>query len=220
MPVPTPLPDNQKTHYEVVMKGLMAAAGSNAIPTVTIFHFRRTAVVIPPSKTSLNTIFQSSIAAVVAAALNARWAATINSIRCIDDPLDAYADFTNAAVGAISGDSMASDDTAFILLKTGIRGKSYQGRKLLGPMSESDSTTTGDVFNSNCITRLTAIGTAIVNGFTDGDGNIWKSQVLSTKNSDMGPTVSPATIVSYDIASALVNHRIGTLLRRKTASVY
>lgn len=218
MPISTPIPDANKYHFQVVMKGVMAAAGSTSVDTVSIFNFRRTSNVNPLSKTNINTAFQAGIGAAVAAAVNARWAATLNQIRCTDDATDAYGDFTSTAVGAITGDSMASDDTAFLYLKTGIRGRAYNGRKFVGPMSESDSTTNGDVFNSGCLTRLAAIGTAIVNGFTDSDGNVWKSQVLSVKYSVLDS--NPTNVQAWDISSALVNHRIGTLLRRKVRSVY
>lgn len=200
------------------MKGLMAAAGSGSVDTLFLFHFRRSAGTTSPSKANLDAAFQTAISTPIAAALNARWAATVDSVRFIDDALDGYVDFSNAAVGAISGDSMPSDEAAFLLMRTGVRGKSYRGSKHIGPMSESDTTTTGDVFNSGCLTRLATICTAIVTGFTDSDGNTWKTTVVSQKFSQL--VTNPTTVIANDVTACAANHRVGSMLRRKVASVY
>lgn len=200
------------------MKGLIAAGGSGSVNTVFLFHFRRSGGTTSPSKSSINTAFAAAYAPSIVAALNNRWAATLNSIRFIDDALDGYVDFSSALVGAITGDSMPSDQAAYLLLRTGVRGKSYRGSKHFGPMSESDTTTSGDVFNSGCLTRLAAIATAILPGFTDADGNVWKPCVVSSKYSQL--EINPTTVIANDVTAINVNHRVGSMNRRKTASVY
>lgn len=203
---------------EVAMKGLMAAAGSGSVNTVFLFHFRRSGGTTPPSKANIDAAFQTAIATPIAAALNARWAATVDSVRFIQDALDAPIDFTSTLVGAITGDSMPSDQAAYLLLRTGVRGKSYKGSKHLGPMSESDTTTSGDIFNSGCLTRLATIATAILGGFTDSDSNIWKTSVISTSLSTL--RTNPTNIIGNDVVQVKVNHRVGGMNRRKVASVY
>jgi hypothetical protein len=214
---PRPLtPPVTAEYFQLAQKGLMAAAGGNSVNTVFLYHFRRTAGTTTPSKSSINTRFEATIGAAVAAALNARWAATVNSIRRLNDALDANVDFSSALVGAISGDSMPSDQAAYIFCRTGVRY--YFGGKHYGPMSESDSTTTSDVFNSACLARLATIATALLAGFTDADGNVWASSILATKDSVL--STNPVTIIANDVTQALVNHRVGSMNRRKVSSVY
>lgn len=203
-------------YFQCAMKGLMAAAGGNAVNTVFLFHFRRLSGSVTPSKANMNTAFEAAIATPIAAALNARWAATTNAWRRMNDALDANVDFSSALVGAITGDSMPSDQAAYIFCRTGVRY--YFGGKHLGPMSESDTTTTGDVFNTACLTRLTTVATAILAGFTDSDSNVWKSSVFSPSSSQV--STNPVKIIGNDITQALVNHRVGSMNRRKVASVY
>jgi hypothetical protein len=210
------LPPTTAEYFQLAQKGLMAAAGSNSVPTVFLYHFRRLSGSVTPSKANINTAFESAIGTPVAAALNARWAATVNSIRRMNDALDANVDFTSTLVGAITGDSMPSDEAAFLFARTGVRY--YLGGKHYGPMSESDTTTSGDIFNSGCLTRLTAIATALLAGFTDSDGNVWKSSVFAASLSQV--STNPVTIIAADYTQVLPNHRVGSMNRRKVASVY
>jgi hypothetical protein len=215
-----PIPDNDRFVYQIAMKGVIAASGSSSVNTANIFYFRRTSNINPISKTLINTAFQGAVGDVIAAALNLAWAGTVTQIRCMDDAEDPYADFSSAAVGAISGDRMPSYVTAFLNMRTGLRGRRFRGSKKLGPFSESDSTTAGsDVWNAGALTRITAIASAIAAGFIDGDGNDWQPVVLC------GPPLSqilvnPTTIRAEWVTQVLVNHRIGTLLRRKTKTLY
>ena len=114
---------------------------------------------------------------------------------------------------------MSPDKTAFLYFKSVLRGRSYQGKKFLSPLSESDSTAgTADLFNAAAIVRLQAIANAHTAGFTDAGGNVWIPVVWSRFLSDM--TVSPCVIVSSDVAQGLVNKRIGRFKRRQVSSVY
>lgn len=213
-----PTPPVTATVVQIAMKGLMAAAGSQSVKTVFLFHFRRSTGAGAPSKANIDAAFQAAIATPIAAALNNRWAATVDSLRFLNSALDGDVDFSSALIGLISGDSMPSDQAAYLLMRTGVRGKSYRGSKHLGPMSESDTTTTGDVFNAGALTRLSTIAAAILAGFTDSDGNVWKPSVVSTSLSQL--RTDPVTIIANDAAQVSVNHRVGSMNRRKTASVY
>lgn len=203
-------------YFQIAKKGLIAAAGSTSVNTVFLFHFRRSGGTTTPSKANLNTAFETAIGSVIAAALNIRWSATVNEIRRMNDALDPNVAFSLTQSGAITGDSMPSDQAAYLRLRTGLRR--YLGSKHLGPMSESDTTTTSDQFNADCLTRLTAIVTAIVNGFTDSDGNIWKSSVFNFK--DSVAATNPTILYANDVTEGAVNHTVGNMRRRKTASVY
>lgn len=215
-----PLPLNQIHYVEIQMRGLIDGGPGGSIKTNFVFQFRRTATAVDPTKAAINTAFQGTISPAIAAALNVDWSATTNSLRYFEDALDAPVEFTNTDVGAITGDRLSSFSSAYLLMRTAVRGRSYRGSKHLGPFSESDVThATGcDVFNAGAITRLTTICTAILAGFTDSTGNIWVPSVLSRKLSQL--QFDPTTVVANDVLQVLPNHRVGSEVRRKVKSIY
>lgn len=214
-----PIPVNQMLDMEIVVNGLVSAGGSSTVKTANIFHFQRTTNANPISKTNIDTAFNTAIVTSLALALNARWTQQNNTVRCINDPLDSPVIFSHGAIGAVAGDSMTSIEAAFILMKTGLRGKSYRGSKHFGPLSESDTTSgTDDIFNAAALTRWGAVVSAINGGFTDANGNIWLPTVVSRKLSNF--TATPAVIVANVVSQILLNKRIGRLRRREAKSVY
>jgi len=214
-----PIPLNQVTVAEIVMRGLIAAGGSNAIKTAFVFHYRRLATSVDPSKTALNAAFVAGPVAAIAAALSSDWAASLHDIRWVNDATDQYASIAATEVGAITGDRLSSHASAYLLFRTGLRGRSYRGSKHLGPMSESDVTSADeDLFNTGALTRLAAINTALAATLTDSTGNQWKLTLLSRKLSQL--KTHPTTVITNDVTQLLVNKRVGTMLRRKVASVY
>jgi len=205
---------------EIQMRGIITGGGAGEVRTSFVFHFRRTANVIAPVKASINTAFQAIISAPIAAALNEDWEGTTNTVRYIDDALDAPAEFSNADVGAITGDRLSSALAAYLLMRTGVKGREYRGSKHLGPFSETDVThATGcDIFNAGAVTRLTTICTAILGGFTDSTGNIWVPVIVSRKLSQL--QFDPTIVVRNDVIQILPNKRVGTETRRKAPSLY
>ncbi len=214
-----PIPQNQILCGEIHMVGSMASGGSNVINTDFLFHFRRITNVVAPNKANLHVAFKAAVGAAVYAALNITWTASFIRIRWPNDPLDQFTDFADASVGAISGDRMSSEDSAYLTFATSLRGKSYRGGKHIAPMSETDSTSgSDDIFNAGALTRLAAINTALLAGLTDTDGNQWVFAVLSRKLSNF--EVTPCVLQLNDVVQARVNKRIGSMLRRKVKSVY
>lgn len=210
---------NQILAAEIHLTGKMASGGSNTVNTDFIFHYRRITLAVAPVKANLAAVFAASVVTAVAAALNTTWSASFIRIRWPNDPLDLFTDVTSAAVGAITGDRMSSEDSAYLTFATALRGKSYRGGKHLAPMSETDSTSgADDLFNAPALTRLALINTNYLAGLTDSDGNQWVAAVLSRKLSNF--KVTPCTLVINDIVQARVNKRIGSMLRRKVKSVY
>lgn len=215
-----PIPLNQVTIAEVQMRGLIDGGPGGSIKTNFVFHWRRTATAVDPTKTAIAAAFKTSISAPIAAALNVDWAATTNAVRYVNDALDAPIEFTNTDVGAITGDRLASFAAAYLLMRSAVRGRNYRGSKHLGPFSESDVThATGcDIFNAGAITRLTTVCAAILAGFTDGTGNVWVPCVLSRSLSQL--TLNPTTVITNDAIQVLPNHRVGSETRRKVKSIY
>jgi len=210
---------NQVTVAEVSMKGLISAGGSNTVNTDFVFHYKRAATAVDPTKAALDTAFQAGHAASIIAALNARWSQKTNEVRWVNDALDAPTPFAHVNAGAIAGDSLASHCAVFMLFRTGIRGRSYRGGKHYGPFSEADVTTAGDdILNAAAITRVSAIATALAATLTDSTGNIWSLCVLSRRLSVLTP--NPTTVVSNNVVTILYNKRIANMKRRQVKSVY
>jgi len=215
-----PIPGPEQLVFEVQMRGIITGGGAGEVRTNFVFHFRRLGIAVDPVKSAISAAFQTAIATPIAAALNEDWSATVNSVRCVNDALDAPSEFTSALVGLITGDRLASFSTAYLLMRTAVRGRSYRGSKHLGPFSESDVThATGcDIFNAAAVTRLETIATAIGGGFTDGTTNNWVPCILSRLHSQL--TENPTTVLSNDVTQVAVNQRLGTEVRRKAPSLY
>lgn len=211
-----PIPANQQNDIEVVSKGIAASAGSTSKSIFNVWHFRRTIGAAALIKANIEGAFNTAIMVPFLAAVNIRYTQTFTSIRIMNDPMDQAVDFVRAGVGAITGDSMASEDMAFIKLSTGFKGKNFRGNKKIGPMSESDSTTTSDVFNAGAITRLNAILAAFLAGFSE-TGNTWIPTIYSRTLDELA--VKPA-VVAYPCISGALNKRVSSMNRRKTPSVY
>jgi len=215
-----PIPAANITHAEVIMGGLISAGGSNSINTQFVFHYRRTGVTVAPSKANLAAAFQAGPAVPIIAMLNARWSEKYVSVRWMDDPLDQAVPFTNVNAGAIAGDSMPTHVAVYVLLRTGLKGRSYRGSKHFGPFSESDATALGDdILNAAAQARLATTITAIGAALIDASPNTWNPCVYSRVLSS--PLLQPiATITTNDVTTVLYNKRLGNMKRRQVKSVY
>jgi len=214
-----PIPDNQKTHAEIKVVGIITSGGVNAINTVNVFHYRRTNTVQPLTKASLDSIFQTAIVDVLALALNNRWTQVHNTVRFIDDAQDIENGFAHADVGNVAGDGMASIMAAYILLRTGVRGRHFRGSKHFGPLSESDTTAPNeDIFNAGALVLWGNVVTALAAPLADSNGNTWNLEVISTSLSQL--VTNPTFVVGNDVTEVALNKRVGRLRRREAKSQY
>jgi hypothetical protein len=214
-----PVADNKLLHAEIILHGTIASGGSSVVNTVTTFHYRRNAVVVPANKPALDTAFQAAIVVPLAAMLNNRWTQLRNTVRLINDPLDVATVFAHAAVGAIAGDSMPTEAVGKLLLRTGFRGQNYRGFKVVGPMSESDATAAfEDVWNAATIARFTTWRTALITPLVDGSPNTWTLEIVSRDLSQLEEL--PVNVESADVNEILLNKRITRSKRRLVKSVY
>jgi len=204
---------------EVYTRGLVASAGSTTRYSEQVYHFRRSATIGTFDKSHIDTAFQAAIVVPCYAALNVRVTQQFNTVRVLNDALDAPQVFNHAVVGAIAGDSMATSVSAYIKGETGVRGRSYRGSKKLFPMSESDTTVaTDDLWNTGCLTRLGTYAAAWLAGFTDSDGNTWTPVIVSRLLSQL--RLNNVLITWNFLTSVAVRKTAGTMRRRKVASVY
>lgn len=207
------------TEYcQIVSYGVMAASGSGSKNIVNVYNWRRTNIVNPLSKVNIESAFQTAIMVPVTAALAASYTQSKNSVRFFDDATDPPFDVARAVAGAIATVRAESFLAAVIRFKTGIKGRSGMGRKHYGPIADADAE--GDVLLAGAITRFGTVKTAVLAGFTDSDSNVWVPIVLSTKLTGGSQLLfNPTTVIANDITSGILNKTVGTMRRRKTATV-
>jgi hypothetical protein len=216
--MPPPAPPVYKT-AAIRMVGTISSNGSSARTFDQIYYFQRTAFTGVWSPSVIESAFQTSVASVIMAALNNRATQEFTAVRCVEDATNAEQQFAETAVGAVAGDSQVLGNYAYLLERTGFRGKNWRGAKKYYPISEADTTApNADVFNAAATTRLNAIGTALITGFTDGLGNVWKYGLLSKSLSQV--EVNPTNIIWTPITQILLRETIGFMKKRRVSSVY
>lgn len=201
---------------EIAAFGTAAAEGGGVKTFVNVYHFQRTSPSGTLVKANVEAGFNSSITPPTLAALSVDYTQTYNTCRMLDDALDLAITVPRTGVGARTGDRLPDFASACLRLYTATRGRFARGSKHVGPVAESD--TLGDTLVSGALTRFRAIGTYIVSGFTDSDGNVWQSVVVSR----LPPAqykINPCTIRSYQVTSTLLNLTVGTMKRRKVKSL-
>lgn len=214
-----PVPLTSLTVAEIIMHGDVAAAGAQSRVYDYVWHMRRTATTNSPTELALANAFMTNVGSVVMAALNVRATNAYCSVRFMQDWTRRPVKVVDTTPGARTGDSMVMDDCAFIYWSAMYRGQSGVASKHLYPMSEGDTTTDGDVFNATCITRLQAIVTAFLAGFTDATSNTWVPVVYSRTQSR--PKILPlATIVTNDLVTGFVRKSIGDMKTRRPKITY
>jgi hypothetical protein len=214
-----PISPSLITNAEVVINGTVASAGSTTRAFASVYHYKRTNTVNPINKGHLVTAVQTQFRTLLMTCLSLRLTLTNYACRWLDDATDAYALTADTHPGLVTGDSMPLTNAAFILLQTGLRGKSYRGSKHLFPLGESATTVlTDDVFNAGALTYLGNYAAAIIANVTDSDGNVWQPCVLSRKLSQL--KINPTTVTMNVITSALVNKRVGVMRHRHVKSTY
>jgi len=215
-----PIPNNQIRVAEIKMQGIRSTQGSTSKNYEFVFHYRRTTVSNIPDEVILEASFQSNIATALVALLNESYTQTANTVRFVDDALRATEIVSRSLAGGVSGDSMPAHASNFILYRTALRGKSYRGSKHFGPLSESDTTAaSADVLNAAAITAWNAMITGLSSPMPDSNGNVWVPCVMS-KAAPAQYRVNPTNVITNDATLLLLNHRIGTMNRRKVKSIY
>lgn len=210
-----PIPDNQKLVAEISHLGTSAAGGGAVKNFANVYHFRRGAVVGVFDSTVIANEFIASMVPNICAALNVDYVTTGVTVRCLNDALDPPVTVADATAGAIAGERLPDYNAVMILMRSAARGRNYRGRKHYGPIAESDSQ--DDVLVAAAVTRFTTIMTTLGAGMTDANGNFWSQVVCSKTLSQL--TVNPTNVVYQDVTQYLLNKSLGTMRRRKIATV-
>jgi len=210
---------------EVIFYGEIASGGSDAVRTQTVWQFTRQAFTVDASKTALNAAMTytnptgTQIVDRFLQAVNAAYTMTSLTIRWVDDALDPPVLFSVNQPGAVAGDRLPSETAAYLLLKTGLKGRSYKGGKHIGPLSEADIG--DDVLLSGALTKLANLVTSAMT-ITDASPNTWKLVVMPRMgpNSQQQFLINPTTVATYPVTQVLTRQNVGYMKSRKVRSVY
>ncbi len=214
-----PIPATSIDVVEIHLRGAIAAGGGNVVNTDFGFYFNRTSTVPPLLKSGIDAAFQAAMVVDIGAALNIRWLQHFNTIRYLNDALDAPVQFNHAVAGAVVGDSMPTFASAYMNFRTGVRGQNYRGSKHWAPLSESDTTTgTDDILNGAALARWGTVKTDLLAGFTDAQTNNWRLVVFSKTPSTYD--VNPTNLVWNVVTEIVIRKNIGRMKKREVKSVY
>lgn len=203
------------THARVEVRAVFAAAGGSAKKVIIKFDYRRIATVNVPSKADLAAAFAAGPYAAILTAANVRFGNGVAYIRWLNDAQNPFVPFVLAGAGATVTDSLPSYNAIYMLLSTAVRGRSYMGSKHFPGGSESD--TTGDLLSGGGLANWQAVQTAILTPITDATPNTWKLCVVSGKLSQI--KVNPTFMSSEDVTVVVLDKSLGTMRRRKIATV-
>lgn len=204
---------------EIVSHGLVASGGSNSRFSISTWNFRRTAIVNPVNESNIEAAFQAAIGIPLTNVLNNRYVQTSTACRIINDATRLGSLTTRAVAGAVAGDSMPMDGTLYFMMNCAIRGKGVRGSKHLFPMSESQTTAgTSDIWNAGALTLFGLLTAAVLTGFTDSDGNVWKPTLVHRRVSQLKK--NPTVVNVDDIVQILINKRVAKMVHRYVSSVY
>jgi hypothetical protein len=195
--------------------GNLAALGSDARPSGNTLYYRLSLLVLPPTKTALNTIFQATVIAPLLAATHSRYTPGTVNIRDIQNISDPEQVFVAAGAGAIGTDCLQTDDAVVVCLQSAARGQQGKAFKHFGGPSEID--TTGDVLTGAGLARWQAVRDAVKSALVDALGNTWVPFVKC--NFGASYSSPPVVVRGYDVINAYLNTVVGVMRKRKAKGI-
>lgn len=214
-----PLPSSSLSVASVIVYGKYTAGGSTPGVTRNTLHFRRTSATNPLVKSDLYNKFKTAVLNLWPQCVAGAWNSTSVGIRWIEDAQDRE-EFTAVSLTPINrGTRLTSFCAVCITLQPVIRGQGRTGCLLLGPIAGSFTTKPNDdLVNAAHFLAYGQMATALTLGFTDANGNVWKTVILSRPESQT--KTNPTTVIYYDVAKALLNKRITVMRRRQRRTKY
>lgn len=188
-------------------------ASGGTYPATNIYHVRRRTGSASTTLQALMLGFFDLIDDALKAAMSVSAGAGQVYARWLDSPTFDWEPGTALSAGVITGDSLPNLTTVTFQLKSGARGRSYNGSKHFAGIAESD--TTKDKLNATGAGHWDAVRDSMEVWMNDADnlGNNWGLCVLSQVLSDM--TSDPCVFTGADVNNILVNQIIGTMRRRR-----
>lgn len=212
------IPQEDILGAEVVVKQNYADENLGLKQCYNVFHLRRKTFTTPPVKANLKVAFDTALIQDLLDLQADIITSTKISVRFISDPLDLAVEFAAAPEEDGQGDfdPFPPASAVAVLLRTGIRGKSYRGAKRFVGIDETACP--GGYIGDTAYAAWQGWAAGIPGTITDSDGNEWATAILSRSLSDL--VVTPATLVLNDIVSAHVNRNIGSQDSRRAPSAY
>lgn len=183
---------------------------------VNVYHYRRSAGGVVPSNANVEAAFAALIKPNYAACLSVALVGDDVRTRFLDDPSFPVAPSGDTFPGGLSGDNAPTCESAYVKVRSNIRGKNYRGSKHFSPIAESS--TLNQELTITAIGLFSALAVALFTNFTDADGNVWRPIILSRTLSNL--TTSPASITYGDVIFAQASKTIGTMRHRKEKARY
>lgn len=206
---------NPKFVEVALVTDVTVGAANTVIRTYNVFDFRRLTNSTAGSLANVRTKFWADLDGPLLAAMADSCQVIKTTSRWLDDPTSLEEETSLGAFGTVEEEVYASDTAAYMQLKSGYRGRSYNGAKhFVGP---AETQILNGYLNGGGITLWDAVrdvlsgwGTA---GFTDAGGDTWFLSIVSRLLSDL--EASPAVFTGATVSSILLNNRIGTMGRRR-----
>lgn len=180
---------------------------------INVFNYHKASSSGNPSLLGLANFFAAQVMAYLTPVLNVRVTEPKCFARPLDDPLvPEVENTTSISAGAVTGDPLSAALAVTMQLNTGVRGRSFMGRKHFGGLSESD-TDGGDELKASVITSWGTVAGTLEVQADDGLGNLYNPCVLSSTLSLVFGT--PPIFTGADITEVVLNPILGTMRRRK-----
>lgn len=206
------LNDAQRQHFQVVIKGTLAAAGGDSQQTRNILYYERTSFAVPFDASAFRTAFLAKVQAPWLAATSLVWTFDKLGVRCINSPNEAETESTIGVAGGVVGQALPGYAAMVISKRTSLRGRSWQGRVYVAGVPEDGSD--GNGLNVAHKALLDTLASKLLETVTDANNLTFVPIQLSGINSDL--TVEPATIAWQPLNQMIARTRLGTMMSRKS----
>jgi hypothetical protein len=206
-----PIPDGSQLHFQITVKGEMAALGMSVTPTINLLHYRRTNSPAPVVQANVITAFHTLVKANWKAACSASWTWVSTAVRCVNDATDAGTGAVVGEVGGVAGECTPAFNVQLITKQTALRGRSYRGRVFIPSVPEGG--VDGNTLTAAQLALLEAVADDLEVGFTDADGNNFVPFLLSTTQSQL--VTNPTTVVGSDVVTCTAKDPVSVLRSRK-----
>lgn len=195
----------------IQVRGHALSTGELRTKTVyNVYDYFRPSTGSPGTKAGIVAAFKTAVLSPLAPCLSVSYVKDFIDVRFIDDPFDPYVTFADGVNGTASGDSLPSVNNVTMQLKSGVRGRSWNGSKHFGPIAEAH--TLLDYLTSTAVGLWATFQAAYLVGFADASGNVWSPYIVSQMKSTFEPSI--ATVVGAAVTRTIVNQYVGIMRKR------
>ena len=210
-----PLADVDKVHFEITVRGTLAALGGQSQSTVTPFHYIRTTFANPHLGANAIAAFHTACQAELLACCNLNWSWDRTTIRCLNSPTETEVTANVGLPGGIAGDMLPSYCAGIITKKTALRGRSYRGRSYIPGVPETG--TTGNAATAGQLALYNALADKLDLPITAAPAITYIPAVLSRKLSNL--IADPSIVIATPILDCFARSVLGRLSSRKSRTL-